>query len=320
MKININQFKHIGSGLLLIATLSLLPISCTKDFLDEELKGEFSSQTFYQNDKQALQALTGVYNAIAFTSFNNAIWVFGDVASDDAVKGGNPGDQAEITYIDEFTVDRNNGIINNYWTFLYEGVSRANNVINKVPGVKMDETLKQRIIGEAKFIRAYNYFLLVNIFGKVPLKLLPQDTPEAINVPLSEISTIYQQIQTDLTEAAAVLPVSYGSSEKGRVSKGAALAMLGKAALYQQQWALAIDYFHQLEALGIYRLETNYANLFKLSHENGVESIFEIQHLSDQIPFIGNVLNQWFAPASEGGYYFNAPTTSLVNEFEKASN
>ena len=319
MKININQFKHIGSGLLLIATLSLLPISCTKDFLDEELKGEFSSQTFYQNDKQALQALTGVYNAIAFTSFNNAIWVFGDVASDDAVKGGNPGDQAEITYIDEFTVDRNNGIINNYWTFLYEGVSRANNVINKVPGVKMDETLKQRIIGEAKFIRAYNYFLLVNIFGKVPLKLLPQDTPEAINVPLSEISTIYQQIQTDLTEAAAVLPVSYGSSEKGRVSKGAALAMLGKAALYQQQWALAIDYFHQLEALGIYRLETNYANLFKLSHENGVESIFEIQHLSDQIPFIGNVLNQWFAPASEGGYYFNAPTQSLVDAFEKSN-
>ncbi|GAB6279399.1 MAG: RagB/SusD family nutrient uptake outer membrane protein [Lentimicrobium sp.] len=319
MKININQFKHIGHGLLMIATIGLLPLSCTKDFLDEELKGEFSSQTFYQNDKQALQALTGVYNAIAFTSFNNAIWVFGDVASDDAVKGGNPGDQAEITYIDEFTVDRNNGIINNYWTFLYEGISRANNVIANVPGVKMDESLKQRVIGEAKFIRAYNYFILVNIFGKVPLKLLPQNTPDAINVPLSEVNTIYQQIQTDFTEAAAVLPVSYGSSDKGRATKGAALAMLGKAALYQQQWALAIDYFHQLEALGIYALEPNYANLFKLSHENGVESIFEIQHLSDQIPFTGNVLNQWFAPASEGGYYFNAPTISLINEFEKAS-
>jgi hypothetical protein len=81
MKININQFKHRGHGLLMIATIGLLPLSFTNDFPNEELKGYFSSQTFYQNDKQAWQALTGVYNAIAFNSFNNSIWVFGDVAS-----------------------------------------------------------------------------------------------------------------------------------------------------------------------------------------------------------------------------------------------
>lgn len=300
-----------------LAIQILILAGCTKDFLDEKLKGEFSSETFYQNDKQALQALTGVYQAIAFRNFNNAIWVFGDVASDDATKGGNPGDQSEITYVDEFKADRNNGIINNYWTFAYEAIARANNVIAKVPEVKMDENLKQRMLGEAKFLRAYMYFNLVNIFGKVPLKLLPQDSPEAIHVPLSDEITIYNQIEKDLTEAAAVLPVSYSSQDKGRVTRGAALGMLGKVALYTQQWAKAIDYFHQLEALGLYHLEDNYGHVFSLSGENGPESIFEIQHKANQIPFMGSCLNQWFAPAIEGGYYFNTPTQSLVDEFEK---
>lgn len=310
--------KHIftGTGILLVMALTLS--SCT-DFLTEDLQGNFASETFYKNDKQALQAINGTYNAIAFNSFNNALWVFGDVASDDAVKGGNPGDQAEITYIDEFNADANNGIINNYWSFAYEGISRANNVIANVPSIKMNETLKNRIIGEAKFIRAYVYFNLVNIFGEVPLKLLPQLSNETIHVPLSGVSEIYRQIEKDLSEAAAVLPESYGSSDAGRVTKGAALGLLGKACLYQGKWQEAVNYFHQLEATGEYGLLENYADNFKVSHKNSKEAVFEIQHLTGQNPFMGNVLNQWFAPAAEGGYYFNAPTQSLVNAFEVSS-
>jgi hypothetical protein len=313
----IKSRKLFMTILLLVLSLSI-PSSCTK-FLTEDLKGEFSSETFYQNEIQANQALTGVYNAITFSSFNNAIWVFGDIASDDAVKGGNPGDQAEITYIDEFNVDASNGIISNYWSFSYESIARANNVIANVPAVTMDEALKDQIIGEAKFIRAYSYFNLVNVFGKVPLKLLPQLTQATIQVPLSEISDIYLQIEKDLSDAASVLPVSYSSSDQGHVTRGAALAMLGKASLYQGNWAVATEYFQQVEALGVYRLLSNYADNFKLANENSGESIFEIQQLSGKNPFTGSGLNQWFAPAQEGGYYFNAPTQSLVEAFEKSS-
>jgi hypothetical protein len=292
--------------------------ACT-DFLTEDLKGDFSSDTYYQNDKQALQAINGVYNALAFTNSDNVIWVFGDVASDDAVKGGNPGDQAEITYIDEFSANSTNGMIINYWTFAYEAIARANNVIANVPGIAMDEALKNRIVGEAKFIRAYSYFNLVNIFGKVPLKLLPQLTQETIHVPLSEISAVYQQIETDLTEAVAVLPVSYSSSDIGRATRGAALAMLGKVNLYQQKWSSALGYFQQVEALGIYHLLPQYTDNFKIEYENSSESIFEIQQLANQNPGTGNQLNQWFAPAPEGGYYFNAPTQLLVDTYEKST-
>lgn len=179
--------------------------SCT-DFLTEDLKGSFSSDTFYKNDKQALQAINGAYHAITFSRFENAIWIFGDIASDDAVKGGNPGDQAEITYIDEFNADANNGMVSNYWSFAYEAIARANNVLANVPAVSMDETLKNRILGEARFIRAYSYFNLVNVYGKVPLKLLPAH-PGNYKCTTSEVSDIYFQIETDLSEAASVLPV-----------------------------------------------------------------------------------------------------------------
>lgn len=289
------------------------------DFLTQDLKGTFSSDTYYKNEVQAIQAINGAYNAIAFTNTHNAIWVFGDVASDDAVKGGNPGDQAEITYIDDFTADANNGFIGNYWRYSYEAIARANNVIANVPAIAMDEALKARIIAEAKFIRAYSYFNLVNIFGKVPLKLSPQISQEAIHVPLSEITAIYQQIEKDLNEAAGVLPTSYSPADQGRVTKGAALGMLGKVSLFQQKWAEAINYFQQLDNLGIYGLLPHYADNFKLAFENSKESVFEIQHLAGQNPGTGNPLNQWFAPAVNGGYYFNAPTQALVNAYERGS-
>jgi len=305
-------------GFILLCVSIIIMSGCTK-FLTEDLKGEFSTDTYYQNDKQAIQSINGVYNALAFTSADNNIWVFGDVASDDAVKGGNPGDQAEITYIDDFSANSTNGIIINYWKFVYEAIARANTVIAKVPGIPMDEALKSRIVGEAKFIRAYSYFNLVNIFGKVPLKLLPQLTQETIHIPLSEVSVIYQQIEADLTDAAGILPVSYSSGDIGRVTRGAALAMLGKANLYQQKWSAAIGYFQQVDALGIYRLLPNYSDNFKLAHENSAESVFEIQHLANQNPGTGSQLNQWLAPSVDGGYYFNAPTQSLVDAFEKSA-
>lgn len=306
------------SGSILITGLLFIAAGCT-DFLTEDLQGDFSSSTFYKNESQALQAVNGAYNGLAFSRFDNALWVFGDIASNDAVKGGNPGDQAEITYIDEFNADANNGIISNYWAFAYEDIARANNVITNVPAVEMNEALRNRIVGEAKFIRAYNYFNLVNIFGRVPLKLQPQITQEAIHVPLSDVSTIYQQIEKDLTDASMVLPPSYTSDDIGRVTRGAALAMLGKVSLYQQKWSEAINYFHMVENLGEYGLLPEYADLFKLEFENSRESIFEIQHLTDQDPFTGNALNQWFAPSTEGGYYFNAPTQDLVNAFETST-
>ncbi len=304
--------------ILLLALAGSFFFTSCESFLDEPLKGEQSSETIFNNVDDANLALTAVYNNLSFTTSSNMIWVFGDVASDDAVKGGNPGDQADIGSIDNFEVKSTNGILLTYWQFTYEGISRANNVINGVYNSGIDDATKQQMVAQAKFIRAYHYFNLVNIWGKVPLRLEPTSTSN-VNLGLSEVSDIYAQIEKDLQESAAVLPATYDSADKGRITKGAAFGLLAKAQLYQKKWDECIQTItNNVEPLG-YTLESNYANLFKLGAEGSKEVLFAVRHMSNKNPGVGNSLNQWFAPLSENGYYFNAPTASYVASFDETT-
>jgi len=293
-------------------------VSCNK-FLDTELVGVFTSATFYKTEDQAISAINATYQIAAFNSTNNNLWVFGDVASDDTVKGGNDGDQSDISFVNNFNVTNDNGAIGLIWKHYYEGISRANNVIYYVPNTQMGESLKSRIIGEAKFLRAYYYFHLTNIFGKIPLKTEPALTIDALNVPLSTVEQIYNQIESDLIDASGVLPLSYASSDSGRATKGAALGLLSKVYLFREKWSLALNAANEVEGLG-YTLMPFYEDNFDGQHENNQESVFEIQHLENQVPFMGSYLNQYFSPNVLNGYFFNAPTENFVKEFEITAN
>jgi len=291
-----------------IASIGLFT-SCN-DFLTEDLKGDYTSANYYTSAESATMAVTGIYNSL----YGNTLWVFGDVASDDAVKGGNAGDQADINFINDFTATSANGFINTYWKSTYETIARANNAIINITPMAIDETLRNRLVGEAKFLRAFSYFNLVNIYGKVPLKLEPQLTSATINVGLSEVSVIYAQIEKDLTEAVAVLPPTY-DTEIGRVTKGAAYGLLAKVKLYQQKYTECLTTIQALENLNQYDLLKNYADLFKAGSEDSVEVLFGIRYVNSTVSSQGNILCVWFAPYTEGGYYFNAPTQSYVDAF-----
>ncbi|GHN02648.1 membrane protein [Cytophagales bacterium WSM2-2] len=303
----------------ILAILSVLTLGSCHDFLKEDLQGTFSSATFYKSQSDALVAINGVYNATAFVNTMNQLWVFGDVASDDAVKGGLSGDQSDIQNIDQFNYVRTNTVLANVWQYYYEGISRANYLLYYVPAISMDVTLKNRILGEAKFLRAYFYFNLVNIYGDIPLKLLPPLNESLINVPKSPIADVYHQIETDLTDAAKALPKVYSTSDIGRATKGAAFGLLAKARLYQQHWSEALTAIDSLNASASYSLVPVYKNNFLDSTQNNTESVFEIQHLGEQNPTLGSFLNQYFSPAAYNGYYFNAPVQNFVNEFEITS-
>ena len=294
--------------------LAVLFNSCS-DMLDVDLQGEYTNNTFYKTKEQAIFTLNATYQICSFTSTNNNLWVFGDVASDDAVKGGNSGDLSDITYINDFDVNSDNGQIESIWKHYYEGIVRANNVIYYVPNIKMDEKLKQRIIGEAKFLRAYFYFNLTNIFGKIPLKIRPINNVKDLSVPVSPVEDIYNQIEQDLIDASAALPASYDAANTGRATKGAAFGLLAKAYLFQKKWELALENTDSVEQLG-YSLMPIYSQNFQIPYQNNPESIFEIQQLSGQSPALGSYLNQYFSPKPEGGYAFDAPTQNFVDEFE----
>ena len=302
------------TGILILLFL-MTGISCS-NFLEENLQGKFSSSTFYQTPQDAILAVNGIYNSASFISTNNGLWVFGDVASDDATKGGGSGDQSDIQFIDLFNYVRSNTVLENTWKQYFDGITRANYVISYVPGITMDASLKNRILGEAKFLRAYFYFNLVNIFGDIPLKVLPPTSFAEINLPKSPVAAIYQQIETDLQEAIKVLPKIYSGSDLGRATKGAAWGLLAKAHLYQAEWTDVLTAIDSLDASAGYSLVPVYKNNFLDSTQNNTESVFEIQHLRGQSPALGSFLSQYFSPSTYNGYYFNAPLQNFIDEFE----
>jgi len=302
-----------------ILTLLIIAFSGCSDFLNEELQGVYSNATFYKTEAHAMLAITGVYNATSFESTENDLWVFGDVASDDATKGGLAGDQSDIQFIDEFSYSNNNGSLEKIWKRYYEGITRANYLLYYGPGIDMDIDLNNRILGEAKFLRAYFYFNLVNIFGAIPLKLNPPINPEEINKPKSSTEAIYAQIEKDLNEAIAVLETTYTGGDVGRATKGAAWGLLTKTFLYQGKWENVLTAIAAIDAFGLYSLEAVYKNNFTDSTQNNSESLFEVQHLSNQLPKLGSHLNQYFAPPKDNGYYFNVPLQDFVDEFEQTA-
>ncbi len=302
----------------LLTALILVGSSCA-DFLDEPLQGVYSTATFYKTEEHAFLALTGVYNAISFVSTNNNLWVFGDVASDDAVKGGLAGDQSDIQFIDEFTYTRNNASIEKIWKHYYEGISRTNYLLYYVPGIPMDDTKKARILAEGKFLRAYLYFTLVNIFGEIPIKLNPPLNPDEINKPKSTVAQVYFQIEQDLGDAINVLEAATASQDLGHATKGAALGLLAKVYLYQAKYTEALATIGLVEGLGLYQLQVVYKNNFIDSTQNNTESLFEIQHLSTQVPKLGSHLNQYFGPSKDNSYFFNVPLQNFIDEFELAT-
>ena len=295
--------------------LTFFIVTGCSDQLEADIQGIYTDASFYKTEQHALFAINATYEITAFKTADNSLWVFGDIASDDALKGGNAGDQSEITSIDDFTLNRDNGFILSVWKHYFEGVTRANKVLYYVPLIEMNEELKNQIIGEAYFLRAYFYFHLVNIFGEVPLKSLPAFSVDDLHIPKSPISDIYEQIEDDLIEASNLLPDNYSGNEVGRATKGAALGLYAKALLFQEKWTEVLVVISQIKTLG-YSLLPVYSQNFQLDFENNSESIFEIQHLSGQAPSLGSNLHQWFSPSTTNGYFFNAPTQDFVDEFE----
>lgn len=295
-------------SIIIYAAALLTATTSCDDFLTEDLKGDYSSANVMTTETQAQEVVNGIYNAAAY-SIN--LWKFGDIASDDAVKGGNPGDQADLGYIEDFTALADNGVLSDFWQNTYETIARANILIDGMSGKSFDK--RDRFIGEAKFLRAYSYFQLVNIFGEVPLKLVPPTSGSSVLTGLSSVEEIYAQIERDLKDATS-LPVSYSDVDAGRVTCGAAWALLAKAQLYQKKYSEALSSIEKVKETGVYHLD-DFANLFKLGNGNSPEAIFAIRFLSDQNPGVGNSLNQWFAPQAENGYYFNNPTADWVNSF-----
>lgn len=314
----LQTMRPIQTALLIISATSLLAIGgCSKTFLDLAPIGQQTSATFFANAADANAAVTSCYghmNEWREAAFANL--AITSISSDDAERGSVPGDAAFLDDFDNFTITSTAFIVDDYWTGQYAGINLCNQSIDNIPNISMDATLKARLIAEAKFLRALRYFNLVRAFGDVPLIKSVPKTPDELNPVRSPKAEVYAFVESDLNDAAAVLPTSYPSSEVGRATKGAALGMLAKVKMYEKKWAEVLSLTDQVIALP-YSLATDFNGMFRISGENNSESIFEVQSNTfandcgtySQYSEVQAVRNQF-------GWGFNIPTTDLVNAFE----
>ncbi|THH37516.1 RagB/SusD family nutrient uptake outer membrane protein [Neolewinella litorea] len=297
--------------------LALLLASCT-DVLDRTPQGEYTLDNFFQTEEQAVQSVNAVYNQLR--SWETHVFSFigmTDIVSDDSDKGSFTSDGFFLEEIDQFTYTPTNVAPASVWSGYYTGIFRANLAIENLPEVpEIDEQLRTRLLGEARFLRAYFYFNLVRWFGDVPLLLDPFPTDFAIaRAPKAEV---YALIESDLQAAIEALPASYGGADVGRATSGAARAMLAKVALTRGNFQQAADLSLAVINSGRYALYPTFAGIFTMDGENSSESVFEVQAAAFEIGGGGTQYNevQGVRGVPNLGWGFNRPSDDLIAAFE----
>jgi len=309
---------------ILLIVLSLGFIGC-EDYVDYEASENYTivADDYFKTSADYEAALVGTYDVLQWNIYSVMI---GDIASDNSFCGGESAtDVIGMQKIDDMIHVPNNDQLTSTWKWLYEGINRANYMIENKD--KLDFSRKAELYGEVHFLRAYYYFELVKIFGDVPLftdsRLTASDSNTLTRAPKA---SVYAQIEKDLNDAIAVLPAE--KSTDGRATAFTSHALLGKVYLYQDKFTEAADILEPL--IGLYTLPSSLQSVFYNSGQNGPESVFEVQHSKNS-----NWYDWGFPQGSEGsfaiihhgprgyngsvyasGWSFNVPTQDLYDSYD----
>lgn len=295
-------------------TLSIFSVlaGCSDDFVDIKPEGVVIADDFFKTEDDAMRATNAIYSFLR--SWENsgfpAQFILG-VTGDDVEKGSNPSDASFINDYDNFSFTIGTDGIHGYWTGQWQAVQRTNQVITNVPKIEMNEALRNRLVAEAKMLRAYFYFNLVRVYGGVPIF----DGLQANYIkPRNTAEEVYAFIVKDLTEAAEILPQTYPASDLGRVTKGGALGLLSKVYLYMKDYQKAYDTSNQVIAMG-YSLDPDFNHLFRPAGEFGTESVFEV-NCGCSAEFGGSQYAEVQGVRNQFGWGFFTPTQALEDAFE----
>lgn len=334
------NFKYIYIAVALAALGS-----CSEDFVTINPEGKFDTSTYFSNEQQCYAALMGTYDPIRKNTggFENLVAML-NAGSDDFYAGG--GNATDGNGIQNFSTHSLSSIIipASYWNDHYQGVSRANLLLEKLPGASMDNTVRARFVAETKTLRAFYYFNLVRLFKNIPLVLVSLNTQTIYTPEQVAPEVIYAQIEKDLLEAISALPNQVvAKTEAGRFNKGAAQALLGKVYLFQGKKTEAAAVLAEVNgtpgAVNQYgnKLLPKFSDLWVTTNKFNAESIIEVSHTSagnSEWGFWGsgrdegNSLNVMVgprgysrpagsdAPELPSGWAFNVATQKLYDEIK----
>lgn len=278
------KLKKYKLPVLAVAILATI-FSCSEDYLEVNPAGTFLSANYYSNETEAFAGLVAEYDFLRKNSggFENLVTMMNAGSDDHYAGGGSATDGAGIQSFSKYTLNAIE-IPDSFWSDHFKGVFRANIMIQKLPDVPMDETLKARYMAESQALRGFYYFNLVRLFKNVPLFTTPVDPAEMYNVVQASPEDVYIQIESDLLDAINVLPTTVPSGELGRLTKGAAQAILGKVYLEQGKNSEAATQFAAVNgtpgatsSYG-YKLLDNFDDLWEIDNKFNSESILEASH------------------------------------------
>jgi len=314
------RINKISIIFILLALLS--GINCKKTFLDEAPR-EVTINDLINNPQDGAQRLiAAVYSKLYDWNVHTFSWIgISSITSDDADKGSDLGDAGtDKDRMDGWTFDANGLSFDEVWRGNFEGIGRATYALKLIPTINISDAVKDRYIGEAKVLRAYFYWNLVRTFGGVPKidKVLESEAEITAASIRATAAEIYAFIEADLNDALGKLPPVLTADERGRVSLGAAQALLAKVSLYQQKWSRAKAMSDAIIANGQYTLLPDYAIIWREAGEFSSESIWEVNAVgtTPNKGVEGYFVTQ--APRGSGGlgWGFNTPTADLYNAYE----
>lgn len=314
--------KNLYNKNILLILLALV-LSCSDDFIDVASQDE-NSEEFFNSEADYQNALIGAYDLLQSTYLNVML---GEIASDNTLAGGESAtDVPGIQEVDDMIHTPLNAQLRDIWSWMFAGVNRANFILEFQD--KTDFTGKEQVLAQARFLRAYYYFELVKWFGDVPLAVDKRiQFGEQFSLNRTPKEQIYAQMEQDLIFASANLP--YVQNEIGRITKGAAQALLGKVYLYQDKFSESATVLEDLINNGPHDLLVDYSTMFENDNENNIESVFEVQYTDEEGAGFGclqcsegnvavgfNGIRNYSGPVFESGFSFNVPVQEVVDAFE----
>lgn len=309
---------------LAIGAFLTVPYGCETDLETDPIYTQ-DSENYFNNPDDYYRGLIGAYDLLQSTYLNA---ILGEIASDNTVSGGeSANDVIAWQQVDEMSHSSVNDQLKALWDRMFAGVQRCNLVLTNQDKIEFDG--KNQIIAEVRFLRAYYHFELVKWFGGVPMKGDELFViGDELTIPRASVEEVYASIEADLIFATQNLnPVA---PEVGRVTQGAAYALLGKAYLYQNKFQQAATALDQVITSGHYSLVQDYSTLFEFEQENGSESVFEVQYTDIEGAGFGclqcsegNVavgfsgIRNYNGPLFSSGYSFNLPTAEAYASFDE---
>ncbi|MBZ9629532.1 RagB/SusD family nutrient uptake outer membrane protein [Salegentibacter sp. LM13S] len=290
-------------NLLVIFFLGILISGCEEE-LELNNPNSMTAVEYWADEEHAIAGINAAYNSLLIDGYYMRMTPALNDGRGDDFRGDTP--WPDLMQISNFTILPTSGPIQWMWSAYYQQVFRVNQILERVPAIEMDEAVKERVIGQAYFLRGLAYFNLKNNFERVPLILSVAQSEEEYYPPTASEEAIWNQIISDFQEAQSRLPVDYANisgadqGQVGRATKGAATGFLGKAYLYSEKWSLAAGEFQKLidgPEVNIYRLVDDYRDNFGPFNENNDESLFEVQFAgTDEVG--GTVMNYGGEPSA----------------------